>query len=80
MKINGERHYYWRAVDHEGELLESYVSKRHDRKAALKFTRKSMKHNDQPRIILTDKLRSYRPAMVVIGNAHWQEAGCLVNN
>ena len=37
MKTNGERHYLWRAVDHEGEVLESYVSKRQDRKAALKF-------------------------------------------
>ena len=40
VKINGERHYLWRAVDHEGEVLESYVSKRRDRKAALKFIRK----------------------------------------
>ena len=36
-KINGELHYLWRAVDHEGELLESYVTKRRDRNAALKF-------------------------------------------
>ena len=43
MKINGETHYLWRAVDHEGEILESYVTKRRDRKAALKFLRKSMK-------------------------------------
>ena len=35
VKINGETHYLWRAVDHEGELLESYVTKRRDRKAAL---------------------------------------------
>lgn len=34
--INGERHYLWLAVDHEGEVLESYVTKRRDRKAALK--------------------------------------------
>ena len=37
VKINGENHYLWRAVDHEGEVLESYVTKRRDRKAALKF-------------------------------------------
>ena len=43
MKINGETHYLWRAVDHEGEVLESFVTKRRDRKAALKFIRKSMK-------------------------------------
>ena len=40
VKINGERHYLWRAVDHEGEVLESYVTKRHDKKAALKFLKK----------------------------------------
>ena len=80
MKINGERHYLWRAVDHEGEVLESYVSKRRDRKAALKFIRKSMKRNGQPKIIVTDKLRSYRAAMMIIGNADWQETGRWVNN
>ena len=80
VKINGERHYLWRAVDHEGEVLESYVSKRRDRKAALKFIRKSMKRNGQPRIIVTDKLRSYRAAMMIIGNADRQETGRWVNN
>ncbi len=43
VKINGETHYLWRAVDHEGEVLESYVTKRRDRKAALKFHRKTIK-------------------------------------
>ena len=40
VKINGERHYLWRAVDHEGEVLESCVTKKRDRKAALKFMKK----------------------------------------
>jgi len=40
VKINGEMHYLWRAMDHEGEVLESYVSKRWNRKAALRFLRK----------------------------------------
>ena len=80
MQINGEQHYFWRAVDHEGEVLESYVSKRRDRKAASKFTRKSMKRNGQPRIIVTDKLRSYRAAMMIIGNADRQETGRWLNN
>ena len=43
VKINGERHYLWRAVDHEGEVLEVFVSKRRDRRAALKFLKKSMR-------------------------------------
>ena len=61
-------------------MLESYVSKRGDRKAALKFIRKSMKRNGQPRIIVTDKPRSYRAAMMGIGNADRQETGRWVNN
>ena len=79
MKINGERHYLWRAVDYEGEVLENYVSKRRDRKAAFKFIRKSMKRSGQPRIIVTDKLRSYPAAMVIIGNSDRQETGRWVN-
>ena len=80
MKINGETHYLWRAVDHEGEVLESYVTKRRDRKAALKFLRKSMKRFGSPRIIVTDKLRSYGAAMKVIGNDKRQETGRWLNN
>jgi putative transposase len=75
VKINGETHYLWRAVDHEGEVLESYVTKRRDRKAALKFIRKSMKRYGNPAVIVTDKLRSYGAAMKVIGNAPKQETG-----
>ena len=80
VKINGETHYLWRAVDHEGEVLESYVTKRRDRKAALKFLRKLMKRYGQPNVIVTDKLRSYGAAMKVIGNAQKQETGRWLNN
>jgi putative transposase len=80
VKINGERHYLWRAVDHKDEVLESYVSKRIDRKTVLKLIRKSMKRNGQPGIIVTDKLRSYCVAMMVIGNAYRQAAGRWVYN
>ncbi len=80
VKINGETHYLWRAVDHEGEVLESYVTKRRHSKAALKFLRKSMKRYGQPHIIVTDKLRSYGAAMKVIGNADRQETGRWLNN
>ena len=80
VKINGETHYLWRTVDHEGEVLESYVTKSRDRKAALKFLRKSMKRYGNPEIIVTDKLRSYGAAMKVTGNADRQETGRWVNN
>ena len=80
VKINGERYYLWRAVDHEGEVLESYVTKTRDRKAALKFLKKSMRRHGRPGTLVTDKLRSYGAAMRVIGNADRQETGRWVNN
>ena len=69
VKINGETHYLWRAVDHEGEVLESYVTKRRNRKAGLKFLRKTMKRHSHPHILVTDKLRSDGAAMKNIGKA-----------
>ena len=80
VKINGETHYLWRAVDHEGEVLESYVSKRRDRKAALKFLSKTMKRHGNPHSLVTDKLRSYGAAIKVVGNADRQETGRWKNN
>ena len=80
VKINGETHYLWRAVDHEGEVLESYVTKRRNRKAALKFLRKTMKRHGHPHILVTDKLRSYGAAMKNIGNSASQETGRWKNN
>ncbi len=80
VKINGEMHYLWRAVDHEGEVLETFVTKRRDRRAALKFLRKSMRRFGNPKIIVTDKLRSYGAAMKLIGNSDRQETGRWLNN
>lgn len=80
VKINDELHYLWRAVDHEGEVLESFVTKRRDRKAALKFIRKSMKRYGQPQVLVTYQLRSYGAAMKQIGNAEKQETGRWQNN
>ena len=80
VKINGDTHYLWRAVDHEGEVLESFVTKCRDRNAALKFLRKTMKRYGNPHVIVTDKLRSYGAAMKIIGNAHKQETDRWLNN
>ena len=80
VKINGETHYLWRAVDHEGEVLEVFASKRRDRKAALKFLKRTMKRYGRPRTIVTDRLRSYGAAMMAIGNAATQECGRWLNN
>src|SRR5690606_25130488 len=68
VKINGETYYLWRAVDHEGEVLEAFVSKRRDRKAALIFLKKLMKRYGKPYAIVTDRLRSYGAAMKVMEN------------
>ena len=80
VRINGETYYLWRAVDHEGEVLESLVTKRRDRKAALKFLRKAMKRYGNPVEIVTDRLRSYRAAMKEIGNEARQSTGRWLNN
>ncbi len=68
VRINGETHYLWRAVDHEGEVLEVYATKRRDPEAALEFLRRAMKRHGRPATIVTDRLQSYRAAMKVIGN------------
>jgi len=75
VKINGETHCLWQTVDHEDEVLESYVTKHRDRRAALKFLRKSMESSGQPQMVVTDKLRSNGAAMKEIGNASLQETG-----
>ena len=80
VKINGETHYLWRAVDHEGEVLEAFVTKKRDRKAALRFLKKAMKRYGRPEVVVTDRLRSYRAAMNIIGNAERQETGRWRNN
>jgi len=80
VKINGQTHYLWRAVDHESEVLEAYVTKRRDRHAALKFLRKAMKRYGNPKVIVTDRLRSYKAAMKLIGNEDKQDVGRWLNN
>jgi transposase-like protein len=72
--------YLWRAVDHEGGVLETFVTKRRNRKAALKFLRKAMKRYARPNVIVTDRLRSYPAAMKNIGDAGCQETGRWLNN
>jgi putative transposase len=80
VKINGEMRYLWRAVDHEGEVLESYVTKTRDKAAALKFIKKTMKRHGRTRTIVTDGLRSYGAAMKEIGAADRQASGRWLNN
>lgn len=80
MKINGVQHYLWRAVDHKGEVLESYVTQTRDRQAALIFFKKAMKRYGAPRSIITDRLLSYGAAKKETGNEDRQEVGRHPNN
>ena len=80
VKINGEMHYLWRAVDQEGEVLESFVTGTRDKKAALNFLRKAMRKYGRPGVIVTNRLRSYGAALREIGAAARQETGQWANN
>ncbi len=80
VRINGETHYLWRAVDHEGEVLEVFATKRRDRRAALKFLKRAMKRCGCPRSMATDRLRSYGAAMNVIGIVGRQLCKRWLNN
>ena len=80
VRINGEMHYLWRAVDHEGEVLESYVTKTRDKAAALRFLRKALKRHGKAETIVTDGLRSYPAAMRELGNEDRREVGRHLNN
>ncbi len=80
VRINGETRYLWRAVDHEGEVLEVLATKRRDREAALRFLKRAMKRYGRPAMIVTDRLQSYRAAMKVIGNEGRQETRRWLNN
>src|SRR3954447_2416840 len=62
VKVNGEMRYLWRAVDQEGEILESYITRSRDKDAALRFMKKTLKRHGSPDAIATDGLRSYRAA------------------
>jgi putative transposase len=80
VKINGEMRYLWRAVDHEGEVLESYVTKTRDKAAALSFIKRALKRHGRSEAVVTDGLRSYGAAMKEIGNEDRQEVGRWLNN
>jgi putative transposase len=81
VKVNGKLCYLWRAVDHEGEVLEAVVTARRDKVAALKLLKRIMKKYGGPRSIVTDGLRAYSAAMNEIGVAgERHEVGGRLNN
>jgi putative transposase len=80
VRINGKVCYLWRAVDHEGEVLEAVVTAKRDKAAALKLLKRIMKKFGRPHRIVTDRLRAYSAAMKEVGNADRQEVGGRLNN
>jgi putative transposase len=81
VKVNGRVCYLWRAVDHEGEVLEAVVTARRDKAAALKLLKRIIKKYGAPRSIVTDGLRAYSAAMNEIGvSAERHEVGGRLNN
>ena len=80
VKINGELHYLWRAVDQEGTILDCYVTKRRNKKAALKVLKKLMSRHGRPNEIVTDKLPSYKAALKDLGITNLQNTQQYKNN
>ncbi len=65
--IRGRRQYLWRAVDEDGDVIDILVQPRRDRHAAKRFFRKLLKgQGSEPRLLVTDKLGSYRAAHRVV--------------
>src|SRR3979411_285818 len=63
VRIAGKRMYLWRAVDHEGEVLDMLVQRRRDKWAAVRLMRKLLKKQGfTPKLVTTDKLGSYGSA------------------
>ena len=65
VRINGTTHDLWRAVDHDGEVVERFVTKRRDRRAALECLTRAMTRDGRPASIVTDRLPSYRAAALL---------------
>jgi len=80
VKMNGDMVYLWRAVDHEGEVLESCVTKKRDKSAALTFIKKALNRHGKAETIVTDGLKSHPAAMKEIGSEHRREMGRWLNN
>lgn len=64
-----------RAVDHEGEVPESFVTKKRNKAAALAFLKKALKRHGRAEKIVTDGMRSYPAAMRELGNLNRREMG-----
>ena len=81
VRIAGKRMYLWRAVDHEGEVLDMLVQRRRDKRAALRLMRKLLKKQGfTPKLLTTDKLGSYGAAFRHLHLTCPHEQGLRKNN
>jgi putative transposase len=80
VKINGRLCYLWRAVDHEGEVLESVVTAKRNKAAALKFLKRIMKKYGRSQTIVTDGFCSYAAAVKEVGIDSRHKVGRRLNN
>jgi putative transposase len=81
VRIASRQMYLWRAVDHEGEVLDMLVQRRRDSRAALRLMRKLLKKQGfAPKLLVTDKLRSYASAFRRLGLTCPHEQGLRMNN
>lgn len=80
VKIKGGTHHLWRAVDHEGQVLQAVVTKKRDMKAALKRLRKLLRRCGEPNTIVTDKLKSHQAALCEPGISSHETHGRWINN
>ena len=81
VRIAGKHMYLWRAVDHEGEVLDMLVQRRRDKRAALRLMRKLLrKQGFAPKLLTTDKLGSYGAAFRHLGLTCHHEQGLRKNN
>lgn len=81
VRINGEQHYLWRVVDQDGDVLDILIQPRRNAKAAKRFIRKLLKGRGySPRIVVTDKLRSYGAAQRDLGMSAEHDTGQYHNN
>ena len=79
-KVNGKRHYLWRAIDHEGEVPEVVVAIRRNKAAALKFLKKLMKRHSFAEEIVTDRFASHKTALRQFGALNKQRTGRWLKN
>ena len=81
VKIGGRQQYLWRAVDQDGDVIDILVQARRDRRAAERFLRKLVRgQRSEPRLLVTDKLGSYRVAHRVVMPSVVHETGRYANN